>query len=157
MSEQEKQKVYIVNYPYLSNGLKRSYNKQLHVYECELEPGQEFGVSERFMLETSVLWKYNMKSQTWESTNSGPKSKFMCYSNQKILKTLDLSVHHSRSGFAVYEDLEMAQAKIILSVHNLRKQYEAAIREIQSTCNRNVPDLTKDVEAVKQKYCEFFI
>lgn len=140
-------KVYAIKVPYVSNGLQRSYNKQLEVYEYDFP-------SEHERMSIQPVCRHHYKRGTWvtdKRTRNGPN----LYSNSAIQNDI-VAKSHSTSHLAFY-DIEMAKASKFLLLDNMAEEYRRALVNLQELFERNVPDVSDEVQKVKEQFPEFFI
>lgn len=139
-------KYYIIKVPYLSQGLKRSYNKQLEVYE--METGENYPMQ---FLNTCGIhefkggkWVYRKSTKTLSVSLKG-----------KVVQTE--IVNSSSSIELIFEDLELAKVSKFLLLDDLKKTYKKEINKIVKLMERNIPDVSIEIEKIKENYPEHFI
>lgn len=142
--------IYAIKVPSISNGLRKSYNKQLEVYEIDFEQTSH---NHNVGYATGIkCWEYDLKgSKEWKVS----KGRFSERVNINLIKT-DI-ITSSNHDVVLFDNLENAQVSKILLVNQLRKHYEDEIENIRKLYEKNVPDLSDEVEDLKQKYPEKFI
>lgn len=142
--------IYAIKVPSISNGLRKSYNKQLEVYEIEFEQTSH---NHNVGYATGIkCWEYDLKgSKDWKVG----KGRFSERVNIHLIKK-DI-ITSSSENVLLFDDFENAKVSKILLVNKLRKHYEDEIENIRKLYQKNVPDLNDEVEVLKQKYPEKFI
>ena len=145
-------RVYFIDIPEVSSGLRRTYHKKLEVYSGELkECTNRYGYVSNIAY-ADTIYKYQAK-KGWVEKPYNSKSKVV--SDKNIHSTMpNISSIGSDTGFT---SLELAQAAKMLLINDMREQYERQLVELKEMLARNVPDVSDAVNELKAEHPELFL
>lgn len=143
-------KYYIIKAPYLSAGLRRSYNKQLEVHEMVISEESNF-------LQPTGVYTYKKGEWIYKKLSSTTMSIYKTNINDKVITELDLNNLNNLNNNIIYTDLELAKITKFLLIGELKNQYQREIASINDLMEKNIPDLSEEIKLIKDEYAEYFI
>ena len=138
-------KLYLIKAPSISKSLKRTYNKQLEVYEYD-----DAAASDRIM---TIHKKQVFKNGEFELTVCSES--FQGTKNVEVLTNLDFSTRNC--DYMVFNSLELALAGKIKLLNILKERFHVKIKDLQDTLDRNFPETEKALAKIKDSNPEIFI
>lgn len=140
-------RLFFIDIPEVSKGLRRTYYKNLEVFAGSLDEETDKVVAD-------TVYKYNSKKDEWvEKPFNRYEYRYVDLgAAQDQMPPLDKMKHNT-----IYTSLELAQAAKLILVEDMARTYEAALRELQEQFDRNVPNVSKPLQALKDQYPEYFI
>lgn len=143
-------KVFYIDKPYVSSGLKRTYHKKLEVFEGEAEV-YDTNVPGKWLSIKQVVYVYTYrKSKGWVRKNNTTRI-------HHYFQTKDIATNVSMSDKAVYTTFEAAAASKLLLIQRMSREYEANIKKLQELYNRNVPATQHLLDEFLEEYPDIFI
>lgn len=138
--------IYAIKPPYISNGLKRSYNKQIEVFEYS----DKIDESNRH----EYIRRFFYKNGKWETDHKSTRAPYI----RKGVHIYDeIIMHHTNGNYECFSELEMAQASKFILIERMAKEYEREIKHLHELFKRNVPDVSDEIQQIKKVYPELFI
>lgn len=138
-------RVYFIDPPSVSNGLRRTYHKKLEVYSGELQKDR---------VHADKIYKY-LRGKWVEKPFNGSESRWV--RNQDSIYTTMPPINYMASSYSVFTSLEMAQAAKMILIQRMAKQYEEELERLREALSKNVPDVEKPLQELKDQYPEYFI
>jgi hypothetical protein len=139
-------RVYFISAPFVSNGFRRTYNKQLEVYS---------GVIEDNKVRSDCIYKYNKKEKKWIRTEGGKTHALYDLSGVAIHTTMP-PLHICRLE-TLFASAELAQAAKLILIDDMKILYEKQLVDLKRLFYKNVPDVSEPLEELNKKYPEYFI
>ena len=145
-------RIYWIDVPSVSSGLRRTYHKKLEVYSGV--KGDEQGCTRSDTLYKILRGKWTDKGHTKAEFTMPYDYKTRTYINKvhTAMPTLSLM----RQGCA-YANLEMAQAAKMILLEDMKRTYERELDNLRDMLKRNVPDIKKPLAELKEAFPEYFI
>lgn len=140
---------YAIKMPYLSKGLKKSYNKQIIVYEGGVEK-----VNNHYNTFRANACK-ELSKKGWKDKNCYYNEHFTDNSYFTSLPTY--TKLFNRRGILVFPSFDMAAKCKYLALDSLTKEYEKKLDELRELCRKNIPDVTEEVSKIREEHPEMFI
>jgi len=142
--------VFVIERPYVSSGLKRTYHKKLEVFECTA-------------VETSVAHPF---AGWWCIDNIEcvytyhPKKGWLEKACTKYPGDIDhfTIIHHTpHLNGVVYATIEAAQVAKLLMIKRMVETYKASIKELEACCARNVPAYKDPLNQLLDQHPDLFL
>ena len=145
-------RIYWIDVPTVSSGLRRTYHKKLEVYS---------GVQEGSGGCTRSDTLYRILRGEWvdKKHSTSEFSMPFDYSTRKYNNEIHKSMPQlslMRRGCA-YATLEMAQAAKMILIEDMKRKYEAELDNLRDMLKKNVPNIEKPLAVLKADYPEYFI
>lgn len=140
-------RVYYIEKPYLSKGLKRSYKKKLEVFSGEVIEGKYYPT-----LAIDCVYKYNDKKKEWVKQSCGMSIRYIENAHRTSLPSVSQISSHT-----TFATLELAQAAKLLAIEKMSQTYKENLRQIQELFERNVPDVKELISEMSNDYPEYFV
>ncbi len=143
--------VFVIDRPYVSEGLRRTYFKKLEVYECTAKAETAWWGEEIRIVKTNFLHSYTPK-KGWikRARKQGPRD-FTQVHKDRVVSTVNT---HDR---VFYTTLEAAQISKLLLIKQMEEKYLKALQELQDMFKRNVPDYKTPMSDLLNQYPELFL
>ena len=149
--------VFYIQYPYVSAGLRRTYNKKLEVFEIEVEKitrnspqGEQVYYQH---IETHWVHAYNNKKAQWIKKPS-KKHFYMNILEECLTSTADIT---GTTQDHLYTTLEAAIAAKLMLIQRMAITYKKELVTIQELLDRNVPDVQKPLDILLDEHPDLFI
>ena len=141
----------MIESPYVSQNLTRTYKKTIEVYELK----DCFKPPIRGRKQYNAVKKFTYKKFTY-------KKKWIETPANAIVKGVaDIrdEVNYMPGGDKdlFFTSFELAYISKIMMIQSMKVKYYAEIKKIQETMERNVPDLTEHLKKIKAEHPEFLI
>lgn len=143
-------RVYFIKAPYVSSGLKRSYNKQLEVYSGVRESGKDVVYSD-------TVYKYHKGKNAWVEKPCTGKHYVRIHDEKRQVVSNMPSLNIMQQQSIVFVSLELAKASKLLLIQYMAKQYEDELVRLKELFTKNVPDVEPMLVEFKEDYPEYFI
>lgn len=140
-------KVFLIEHPCVSAGLKRTYFKKLEVFEGT---ATERGGGMYVLDSVQFCYKYTPK-KGWVKR---PHTRFPGNITRSHLNLFS-TANTSHVGF--YTTLEAAQVSKLLLVRRMEEEYRKAIKELEDTFARNVPAYKEPLNQLLDQHPDLFI
>ena len=142
-------RVYWIDVPYVSSGLKRTYQKRLEVHS---------GIQEGNDIKTDTLHKI-LRGKWVEkpSTESAPYLHGYQGQQRSVPHVIMPALEEMRKTSSTYATLEMAQAAKMILLQDMTKKYELALDRLRELLRKNVPNIEAPLAVLKADYPEYFI
>lgn len=114
-------RVYYIEKPYMSKGLKRSYKKKLEVFSGEVIEGPYYA-----QIKVDSIYKYHNKKKEWIKSPYNTTVRYV----ENALKTSLPSISHIGS-YTTFATLELAKAAKLLAIEKMAQEYKEKLKEIQ--------------------------
>lgn len=135
---------FMISKPYVSNGLKLTYNKDFTIVETKRDG-------------TRVAHTFHPKTNKWKETGNIPtKYQDKNGTSVNIADVVSGNIGWSRNYLVFTTKKEAYLAKAYL-IEEMRKEYNAAINDLRRKLERNVPDLSNITDSLRDEYPEYFI
>ena len=147
-------KVFLIERPYVSSGLKRTYHKKLEVFECMAvkSDASKYAREGYYVDSIQYLHAYHQKKgwvkkpYTKSSVNSSIMTRY-----STIFPTTDTN----RS--VLYSTLEAAQVSKLLQIKNMENEYKKVIKELEDTFARNIPAYKEPLNHLLEQHPNLFL
>jgi hypothetical protein len=143
-------KGYFTKAPYVSANFKKTYCKQLEIYEGEITKSEKYG-KPCMSVTSDTIHTYG---------KNGWVAKPYCNWSVNSYNSLpETSIPDMRkiSDNTIFTSLELAKAAKILKIQDLGVQYTKALKNLQDTFYKNVPDVSAPADELRKDHPEFFI
>lgn len=135
--------IYCIERPYVSSGLRKTYKKNLEVFSGELINCT--GNTYKADLTTIHYWN---KDKWYEKPNKKPRAVTTKLENIKDIPSLDSTN---------FSSLDAAKISKLLAIKNMEKAYIEELEALKALFERNVPDVSKPLEELRELYPEHFV
>lgn len=139
-------RVYFIKCPHVSSGLRKSYNKQLEVYSGEINKGWVY---------PDKMYQFNNKKGWVEKTPRLKEGRRIHSRNETPVEMLPKLVEMHED--TLYATLDLAATAKFLLIQRMTKAYEDEIEELRKLFKKNVPNVDKPLEKIREDYPEYFI
>jgi hypothetical protein len=142
-------RVYWIDIPSVSKGLKRTYNKKLEVYSGILNSdGQNHINSDKIYRYTSKGWKETPNTSGIRFIGGRER-----YLEINVPQTTIPSINNMRRNL-IYSSLEMAQVAKIILIEDMKRTYEQELEDLRTRMVKNIPKTDKPLKELKDEYPE---
>ena len=130
-------KYFIIDIPYVSGGLRQTYNKKIEIYEQDKE--------------SCILHYQTSKTKEWKTKKASKHS--------IRISTLSDIIANKYKGYrsAAFASFEEAYLAKIYLIDQMRKVYLAELQDLQDRMTKNCPDVSTEVAELEAKHPEYFI
>lgn len=145
-------RIYWIDAPSVSSGLKRTYHKKLEVYSGTTSEDGKWADSDTL---------YRVLRGKWcDKAHKGSTFRlpYMYRQDKRNIEAHETmpTLQEMNAGCA-YATLEMAQAAKMILIQHMTKTYEAELVRLRELLKKNVPDIEKPLAVLKEDYPEYFI
>lgn len=144
--------IYGIKVPYISKGLKRTYNKQLEVHKYLLNTNSD---SNHMYNQVSTVKFKHLSNFTESKTGCDVIYKRSLKINNTVVS--DNSNSYDVSNMIYFDSLNSAYISKLLLIKNMKNQYEAELEDLRNTMNKNIPKLDAHLEEATEEYPELFV
>jgi len=141
-----KDNIFMIQRPYVSNGLKRSYHKKIEIMEYtpwDKDPNRYLRISTHIWQKSG--WKI-------KETFSHVKT------HSKIIIHNDVVSNKANIDDDVFfESFELAYISKIMLIQSMKEVYMESLKDLKEKMERNIPDIKDHLEQIKEKYSEYLI
>lgn len=131
--------LYFIKLPEVSSGLRKIINKKLEVFKGEVTTDC-LGI--RRVLSDTV-YRYNTKKDTWtEHTDT-----------RELVRLYQFPAY----GPYVFDTLEKAQVAKLVAIQEMALTHQAELARLQELFKRNVPDVSKPLQTLRENHPEHFL
>lgn len=141
--------LYTIKVPKISNGLKRTYNKQLEVYELKQI---DSSVPNHDVYIKCKVHKYTKKG--WVTKDVNKNTRFI---NPKINNDIVQNNKDIINDHLFFDNIILAKCSKVFLIDSMKQKYLRAIEELNSHFEKNVPDVTGIINELKQENPEYFL
>jgi hypothetical protein len=144
---------YLIECPYVSSGLKRTYYKKLEVLAGELTPSANSRNTYSTFKVTAV---HTYKKGKWVE-KSGTRAISRYVGTGSIHSDLNFTTNSYSQNDKVFTSLELAKAAKLLAIQNMGVVYSKELVRLQELFDRNVPDISVPLAELYTEYPEYFL
>ena len=142
-------RIYWIDIPYASSGLRRTYRKNLEVFS---------GIPNEGTLQADTICKYMPNKKCWvEKTTTNSKFSMYIGSGPIVHSSMPTIQSMRRYDALMFTTVELAQAAKLILVEVMAKAYQKELEDLQELFDRNVPKVGEPLKALKEDYPEYFI
>jgi len=149
-------RVFVIERPYMSSGLKRTYHKKLEVFECtavESKATRDRPFAGGWRIDSiECLHTYHPK-KGWVKklyTKSSP-------TNSSTTKYSTICPTADTNSSVFYSTLEAAQVSKLLLIKRMENEYKTAIKELEGTFARNIPAYKDPLNQLLDQHPDLFL
>lgn len=131
--------LYFIKFPEVSSGFRKVINKKLEVFKGEVTT-DSLGIHQVL---SDTVYRYNAKKDTWtEHTNT-----------RELVRLYRFPTY----GPNVFDTLEKAQVAKLVAIQKMALMHQAELARLQELFKRNVPDVSKPLQTLRENHPEHFL
>lgn len=131
--------LYFIKFPEVSSGFRKIINKKLEVFKGEVTT-DSLGIRQVL---SDTVYRYNAKKDTWtEHTNT-----------RELVRLYQFPTY----GPNVFDTLEKAQIAKLVAIQKMALMHQAELARLQELFKRNVPDVSKPLQTLRENHPEHFL
>jgi len=138
-------RLYFIDVPYVSSGLKRTYHKKLEVFSGEYDKN-----AANYSVVIDTIYKF--KKGEWVKSSYTQYREFNMY-----IQTYIHSSMVTLQGNFAFTSPELAQAAKLMLIQKMGITYKKKLKELEELFSRNVPNIDKPLQLLKKDYPEYFV